>query len=160
MKMRDNYDVNNFLAMTTWRIRFLDGDIKAEIPSWNNFLRSLLRFVVVRSNHDERLVRICLPLKPITSIELWRFRSIFLILRWQKKKKEDTRKNKFILNSAYKNVGRSSLNICSQTSCRVFACAVIHMIRQIGLDVRFGAIRSVGTIWMKNNFWIYVMYCL
>jgi hypothetical protein len=40
-------------------------------PSWNNFLRSLLRFVVVRSDHNERLRRIS-------------FRSIFLILRWQK----------------------------------------------------------------------------
>jgi hypothetical protein len=26
------------------------------------------------------------------------------------------------------------------------------MIRQIGLGVRFGAIGSVGTIWMKNSF--------
>jgi hypothetical protein len=40
-------------------------------PQWNNFLRSLLHFVVVRSDHDERLGRII-------------FRSIFLTLRWQK----------------------------------------------------------------------------
>ena len=43
----------------------------------------------------------------------------------KKKKKEDTRKKKF-LNSAYMNVGRYSLDICSQAFCRVFACAVIH----------------------------------
>ena len=38
---------------------------------WNIFLRSLLHFVVVRSSHDEGLGRII-------------FRSIFLILWWQK----------------------------------------------------------------------------
>ena len=27
----DNYGVSNFLGMTTWRIRFPDGDIKAEM---------------------------------------------------------------------------------------------------------------------------------
>ncbi|KAG2585283.1 hypothetical protein PVAP13_6KG265624, partial [Panicum virgatum] len=47
-------------------------------PSWNNFLRSLLRFVVVRSNHNEGLGRIC--------------RSVFLFLRWQKE--EDGRHKK------------------------------------------------------------------
>jgi hypothetical protein len=38
---------------------------------WNNFFRSLLRFVVVRSGHDEGLGIIS-------------FISVFLILRWQK----------------------------------------------------------------------------
>nr|TKW31871.1 hypothetical protein SEVIR_2G134500v2 [Setaria viridis] len=33
------------------------------LPSWNNFLQALLRVVVVRSNHDERLMRIILPLE-------------------------------------------------------------------------------------------------
>nr|TKV97272.1 hypothetical protein SEVIR_9G483500v2 [Setaria viridis] len=33
------------------------------LPSWNNFLHPLLHFVVVRSNHDERLVRIILPIE-------------------------------------------------------------------------------------------------
>ena len=47
-------------------------------PSWNNFLRSLLRFVVVRSDHNEGLGRIC--------------RSVFLFLRWQKE--EDGRHKK------------------------------------------------------------------
>ncbi|KAG2585277.1 hypothetical protein PVAP13_6KG209012 [Panicum virgatum] len=47
-------------------------------PSWNNFLGSLLRFVVVRSNHNEGLGRIC--------------RSVFLFLRWQKE--EDGRHKK------------------------------------------------------------------
>jgi hypothetical protein len=60
----DNYGVSNFLGMLTWRIRFSDGDVKAEImlPSWNNFFRSLLHFIVVRSVHDEEvLVRIISP---------------------------------------------------------------------------------------------------
>ena len=39
-------------------------------PSWNNFLQSLLRFVVVRSGHDKELGKIILRL-------------VFLILRWQ-----------------------------------------------------------------------------
>ena len=65
--------VNNFIGLTTWRLGFPDGDIKAEMmsPSRNNFLWSLLRFIVVRSDHDEGLGRI-------------NFRSVFLILRWQK----------------------------------------------------------------------------
>jgi len=71
------------------------------LPPWNNFVWSFLRFVVVRSDHDEGLVRINLPLKPITGIELGRSRSVFLILRWQK---EDTRKKKFMLNSVYRNI--------------------------------------------------------
>ena len=63
----------NFLSLTTWRLGFPDGDIKAEMmsPPRNNFLRSLLRFVVVRSEHNEGIGRII-------------FRSVFLILRWQK----------------------------------------------------------------------------
>ena len=67
----DNYGVNNFLVMTTWRLFFSNGDIKVEImsPPWNNFLWSVLRFVVVRSGHDEGLGRII-------------FRSVFRILQW------------------------------------------------------------------------------
>jgi hypothetical protein len=72
----NNYGVNNFVSMTTWRLSFLNGDIKKDPPR-NNFLRTLLRFVVVRSDHDEALRRIS-------------FRSVFLILRWQKKKKKKT----------------------------------------------------------------------
>jgi hypothetical protein len=54
------YDVNNFHGAMTWRIRFSDGDTEAGMvsSSWNNFLRSLLSFVIVRSNNSERLVRI------------------------------------------------------------------------------------------------------
>jgi len=46
--------VNNFIGLTTWRLGFLDDDIKAEMMSslWNNFLRPILRFVVVRSDHN------------------------------------------------------------------------------------------------------------
>ena len=55
----------NFLGATTWGIRFPDGVIETGmVPSlWNNFLRTLLYFVVVRSNHGERLVRISLFLE-------------------------------------------------------------------------------------------------
>nr|AWA44621.1 hypothetical protein SS75N13_000003 [Saccharum spontaneum] len=69
----DNFGVSIFINMTTWRLLFPDGGIKAETMSlpWNNFLRSLLRFVVVRSGHDEGIGRII-------------FRSVFLTLRWQK----------------------------------------------------------------------------
>jgi hypothetical protein len=69
----DNIGVSIFINMTTWRLLFLDGNIKAEMmsPPWNNFLQSLLRFVVVRSDYDEGLGRIIL-------------RSVFLTLRWQK----------------------------------------------------------------------------
>jgi hypothetical protein len=69
----DDISVSNFIGLTTWRLGFSDGDIKAEMmsPSWNNFLWSLLRFVVVRSDHNEGLRRINL-------------RSVFLIFRWQK----------------------------------------------------------------------------
>jgi hypothetical protein len=70
----DNYGVSILIGMA-WRLLFPDGDIKAEMvsPPWNNFLRSLLCFIVVRSDHDEGLRRIS-------------FRSVFLVLRWQKEK--------------------------------------------------------------------------
>jgi hypothetical protein len=69
----DNHGVSISTSMTTWRLLFLDGDIKAEMvsPQWNNFFLSLLRFIVVRSGHDGGLGRIS-------------FRSVFLILQWQK----------------------------------------------------------------------------
>jgi hypothetical protein len=40
----DNVGVNIFIDMTTWRLLFPDGGIKAEMmsPPWNSFLRSLL----------------------------------------------------------------------------------------------------------------------
>jgi hypothetical protein len=96
---------------------FSDGDIKAEMvsPLWNNFLRSLLRFIVVRCDHDEGLERIS-------------FRSVFLVLQWQKE--EEGRHKKKFLNSAYMNVGRRSLDICSQAFCQVFACVVIHIAKR------------------------------
>jgi len=36
-------------------VLFLNGDIKIEMisPSWNIFLRFFLRFIVVRSDHNE-----------------------------------------------------------------------------------------------------------
>jgi hypothetical protein len=53
----DNFGVSIFIDTMTWRFLFSNGDIKAEMisPPWNNFLRSLLHFVVVRSGNDEGL---------------------------------------------------------------------------------------------------------
>jgi hypothetical protein len=79
------------------------------LPLWNKFLRSLLHFVVVRSD----LVRINLPLKPVSiGFELGRLKLVFLLLRWQKE--EDTKK---MFNFAYRNIGRRSLGTCSQPVC-------------------------------------------
>ena len=68
----DNYDITILTGTMTWRLLFSDSDIKAKMvsPPWNNFLRSLLYFVVVRSRHDEGLER----------INFW---LVFLILWWQ-----------------------------------------------------------------------------
>jgi len=60
----NNYGVGILTDLTTWRLLF-------PMATWNNFLRSFHRFIVVRSGHDEGLRRI-------------NFRSVFLILRWQK----------------------------------------------------------------------------
>jgi hypothetical protein len=59
--------------MTTWRFLFSDSDIKAEMmsPPWNNFLQSLLYFIMVRSSQNEGLGRII-------------FRLVILTLQWQK----------------------------------------------------------------------------
>ena len=61
--------------------------------SWNNFLRPLLCFVVVRSNHDEGLVRINLSSK-LMSISLGsnRLGSVSLLHRWQKEEEERRKK--------------------------------------------------------------------
>jgi hypothetical protein len=69
----DNYGISNFIGITIGRPFFPDGDIKTEMmsPLWNNFLLSLPHFIVVRSGHDEGPGRIS-------------FKSVFLILRWQK----------------------------------------------------------------------------
>jgi len=67
--------------MTTWRLLFPDDGIKAEMmsPLWNNFLQSLLCFIMVRSSHNEGLGRIF-------------FRLVILTLRWQKKEEGRHRK--------------------------------------------------------------------
>jgi hypothetical protein len=98
----------------TWGFLFPDSDIKAEmvLPPWNNFLRSLLHFIVIRSGHDDGLERIS-------------FESIFLILRWQEEEKGRHQKEE-VSQPPYMNVGRRSLDICSQVFYRLFACAVIH----------------------------------
>jgi hypothetical protein len=66
----DNFGISILIDMTISRLLFPDGGIKAEmkLSPWNNFLRSLLRFIVVKSGHDEGLGRII-------------FKSAFLTLR-------------------------------------------------------------------------------
>jgi len=51
----NNYNVDILIDLTTWRLLFPDGSIKTEMvsPPWNNFLWSLLCFIVVRSGHNE-----------------------------------------------------------------------------------------------------------
>ena len=62
-------------------------------PSWNNFLRPLLRFVVVRSNHGERLVRISLFSELMSiSLGLDKLGSVFLLHRWLKEEEERSKK--------------------------------------------------------------------
>jgi hypothetical protein len=79
------------------------------------------------------------------TIKGWHWQVTMYSLRGRKKKKKDTRKK--FLNSAYINVGRRSLGICSQAFCWVFVCVVIHIAeRCTGLVLRSGAIHSVGTI--------------
>ena len=102
------YSVGNLLGATTWRIRFPDCVIEAGMvpSSWNNFLRPLLRFAVVRSNHGEGLVRISLSSK-LMSISLGsdRLGSVSLLHRWQKEEEERRKKEE-------ENCNRSSLRRC------------------------------------------------
>jgi hypothetical protein len=55
--MVTSMNVDSFLGMSTWIIRFMNGGIKMGmiLSLWNNFLQPLLCSVVVRSNHDERI---------------------------------------------------------------------------------------------------------
>ena len=60
--------------------------------SWNNFLRPLLCFVVVRSNHGERLVRISLFSELMSiSLGLDRLRSVSEEERRKKEEEDCTR---------------------------------------------------------------------
>ena len=89
------YSVGNLLGATTWRIRFPDGVIEAGMvpSSWNNFLRQLLRFSVVRSNHGEGLVRIILsPKLMLISLGSDRLGLVSLLHRWQKEEEEKHKK--------------------------------------------------------------------
>jgi hypothetical protein len=119
----DGDDGNNFLRMTTSRIRFPTSDIKVRMMllSWNKYLWSLLHFVVVRSDHNEGLVRINLPLKLILiGFELGRLRSVFLHLRWYKeeegkhKKEED---DQFHLQECWSPLFGHMFSVCLLRVC-------------------------------------------
>ena len=93
-----------FLGAGTWRIRFSDDVIEAGmVPlSWNNFLQPLLRFVMVRSNHGERLVRISLSPKMMSiSLGSDRLGSVSILHRWQKEEEERRKKEEedYVLSS-------------------------------------------------------------
>ena len=82
--------------------------------SWNNFLRLLLCFAVVRSNHGEGFVRISLSSKLMSiSFGSDRLGSVSLLHRGRKRKKKDARrKKKIVLVPTYRDVGRHSLDAC------------------------------------------------
>ena len=116
------YSVGNLLGATTWKIKFPNGVIETGMvpSSWNNFLRPLLRFAVVRSNHGEWLVRINLSSKLMSiSLESDRLRSVSLLHRWQKEEEEKRKKEKedCARCSLQEDVGRRSLGACSQPAC-------------------------------------------
>lgn len=62
--------VSKFIGIAAWRIKFSNDNIKTVmmLQLWNIFLWSLLCFVVARSDHDKRLVRINLPLKTVAKL--------------------------------------------------------------------------------------------
>jgi hypothetical protein len=99
----------------------------------HNFVRSLLYLIMVRSGHDEAPKRI-------------RFKSAFLIFRWQKKRRKTPEKKKF-LNSTYINVGCRSLGICSKafTECSPMRSSILQNIVKV-LFLISGAIHSLCTI--------------
>jgi hypothetical protein len=107
----DNYDVSILTGLM--RLLFPDSDIKAEMvsPPWNNFLESLLRFIVVRSGHNKGLGRIS-------------FTSVFLIFRWQIE--EGRHQKEKVSQLRLHKCWPSFVGHLSQAFCRVFACAVIH----------------------------------
>ena len=93
------------------------------VPStWNNFLRPLLRFVMVRSNHGKGLVRVSLS-PELMSISLGsdRLGSVSLLHRWQKE--EEERRNK-----EEENCTRSSLQGCwSPFFGRFFSACLLNI---------------------------------
>ena len=61
--------------------------------SWKNFLLPLLRFVVIRSNHGEGLVRIILsPKLMLISLGSDRLGLVSLLHWWQKEEEERRKK--------------------------------------------------------------------
>ena len=115
------YSVGNLLGATVWKIKFPNGVIETGMvpSSWNNFLRPLLRFAVVRSNHGEELVRISLSSKLMSiSFGSDRLGSVSLLHRGRKRKKKDARrKKKIVLVPTYRDVGHHSLGACFQPAC-------------------------------------------
>ena len=97
------------------------------VPSlWNNFLQSLLRFVVVRSNHGEGFVRISLSFE-LMSISLGsdRLGSVSLLHRWQKEEEERRKKEE-------EDCARSNLQGCWSPFFRRLFSACLLSVCQCG----------------------------
>ena len=118
------YSIGNLFGATTWRIRFPDGVIEVGMvpSSWNNFLRPLLRFAVVRSNHGEGLVRISLSSKLMSiSFGSDRLGSVSLLHRLQKEEEERHKKEE-------EDCARSNLQGCwSLFFGRLFSASLLSI---------------------------------
>ena len=130
----DNYGVSVLTSMT-WRLLFPDDDIKAKMvsPLWNNFIRSLLHFIMVRSGHDEGLGRI-------------NFRSVFLILWWQKKEEGRHQKEEVSQLHLYEYWPSFVGRLFSGLLPSVCLCGHPYRKASYGFGLRSGAIHSMGII--------------
>ncbi|KAG2657901.1 hypothetical protein PVAP13_1KG142810 [Panicum virgatum] len=101
--------------------------------SWNNFLRPLLRFVVVRSNHGERLVRISLSPK-LMSISLGQ-------------KEEEDRRNKEeddCTRSSLQECWSLVLNLLAK-SCLLSVCLcrlLFNFLHRFGIEIWSSLVRE------------------
>jgi hypothetical protein len=86
------------------------------VPSlWNNFLRPLLHFVVVISNHGKRLVRINLSPEPmLVGLGSDRLGSVSFFHWWQKDEERHMKEEEDCARSSLQDCGCRSLGTCSQ----------------------------------------------
>ncbi|RCV43340.1 hypothetical protein SETIT_9G286400v2 [Setaria italica] len=98
------------------------------MTSWNNFLQPLLHFAVVRSHHDERLVRIILPLElMLISLGLGRLGSVSLLYQWQKEEEETRKKEEDFARSSLQGCWSSFFErLFSTYLLSVCLCGLLH----------------------------------